>query len=112
MGFYYQTQLGNAFIVGIGSYEIAKFWFDVDDGSSSPLSKEKAESLASKLVNFLNTHHPVTDSMKNEYGDSTKTLKKITVMNKIENDEELNDDEKAIAFILGMEMYMDKLIGE
>ena len=100
--YYFSHRLGKAYVVGIGSFEIAKYWFgdeEIED-SESPLSFDDAKEIAENLVAYLNENIPVTPEMAELYGDSDDSIMKITIMDKFTNGEELNDKEK------------EKIIGE
>ena len=108
--YYFSHRLGAGYVVGIGGFEIAKFWFgdDEEEKSSSPLSFEDCKRKAEELVDYLNENKPITPEMVEEYGDSDEAIKYINIMDKLSNDEELTSKEKANA----MEIMFDKILGD
>lgn len=85
--FYYCEKLGNAYVVGIGVHELAKFWFGVKDESESPLSQEKAEEKANELKDWFDKEYPVDSLDKEAYGDSETQIKKIRAIDNEDMDE-------------------------
>ena len=98
--FFYSTKLGNAYVVGCGKCEIAKFWFAKGDDSHSPLTEEEAKRIADRLVEFLKISIPSESLTEEEYGDSDKYLKSVKLINRLseslhsESDEEDEEDEE------------------
>jgi len=75
---YFYEKLGNAIVVFIGEgYEISKFWFAEEGESESPLNQAEAETLARRMVEYLNKEHPITEDMVEKYGDSEQVKENI-----------------------------------
>lgn len=97
--FIYSTKLGNAYVVGCGKCEIAKFWFAKDGDSYSPLTEEEAKRIADKLVEFLKISVPSESLTEEEYGDSDRYLASVKLINRLselhsESDDEDEEDEE------------------
>lgn len=84
---YFAEELGNMITVGVGESKLGEIWFNREGESDSPLSKTEAENIALKIVDFLNTHYPITEERAEQWGDSDDTIKKIKLMNKASHGE-------------------------
>lgn len=69
MAKFYTEKLGNAYIIGLGSVEIAKFWFTKEGESKSILSEEEAKGLAEDMCRFFEEKYDV-DNLE-EFGDDS-----------------------------------------
>ena len=84
---YFAEELGNMITVGVGESKLGEIWFNREGESDSPLSKTEAENIALKIVDFLNTHYPITEERAEQWGDSDDTIQKIKMMNKASHGE-------------------------
>lgn len=106
--FYFAEKLGNAYVVGCGSNEVAKFWFDTEDEAHSPLTKECAKQQADALVEHLNNTVPIESLSTEVFGDdSEENVKKIRMLDKIADGVDGSDASDMMAKMMLMSLMSD-----
>ena len=69
---FFAQRLGNAYIVGLGGCELAKFWFKADGDSNSVLSEEKAKEMADGLRDYFEEKYDTSSMDEEEWGGSSE----------------------------------------
>ena len=65
---FFTQRLGNAYVIGLGGCEIAKFWFTKEGESHSILSEDEAKNLAEDMCRFFEQKYDVAELDDEEFG--------------------------------------------